>query len=223
MTAAMTHPSKRSAMPSTRGTPAYYLNRLFNLLKIGQVNRYFFVQLEIENLPVVPRGYEILELSAGDHRLTSFAKEDPVQAWRFGQGCICVGAVMGGELVGVAWLASKQFIEDEVRAAYEIESDAAWDLGLEVADEFRQTRAILAVLGGLRHVMVARNISRTVSRIADANIASLTLHEKLKAKQIGSAFFVRFGSMQACFSGLLAKPHISFSTDQLPKFRFSVS
>jgi hypothetical protein len=220
MTAEMIHPAKSSAVPSTRGTPAYYLNRLFNLLKVGQVNRYIFVQLEIENLPAIPRSYEIVELCAGDHRLVPFAKADPVQSWRFGQGCICVGAIMGGELVGVAWLALAQFKEDEVRATYVLAPDSAWDLGLEVGDEYRRTRAVLAVLGGLRQAMQARNIRRTVSRIADANVASLGLHEKLKAKRIGSAFFVRFGRMQICFSGLLRAPHISFSADQQPQFRF---
>jgi acyl-CoA ligase (AMP-forming) (exosortase A-associated) len=221
MTADMTPSIARPVPPSTCGTLVYYANRLFNWLKLGQINRYFYYRIETSNLPRMPRGYEAAELLKGDRRLDAFVSDVGVQNWRFDQGCVCIGALLGGQLVGISWFAKNGFTEDEVRAEYKIGPSHVWDLGLEVGQEFRRTRAIAAVLGSLRLALEARGVIATFSRIADANIASLTLHDKLKGKKVGGAFFARIGQRQFCASRELDHMHVSKRVTDRPIFNFA--
>ncbi len=205
----MTQPVSSPPAPQTRGTLAYYANRVFTLLKIGQVNRYHFVRLATEKLPHMPRGYTVRPLERNDSSLAALVPQASVQAHRFDQHCVCLGAFLGDQLVGVTWFATGQFIEDEVRARYLLSSSHAWDLGLEIVPAFRRTRALFAVLGGLRQALEARNITASLSRIADSNSASLILHEKLGAVRCGTAFFVRLGGWQVAYSGQNGGLHLS--------------
>jgi hypothetical protein len=123
-------------------------------------------------------------------------------------------------MAGLTWIVPKRFLEDEVRAEYQMASDCCWDLGMEVLPAFRGSRAVIAVLAALRIAMTQNDSWRSISRIADHNIASLNAHMKLGCRTVGTAFIVRIGRMQLTLSRRLGVPHLSYSDASRPVFSF---
>lgn len=211
----------KPGLVQTQGTLSYYLNRLANKSGIGSFHRYVFVELQQAQLPALPRGYRVEQLGMNDTRLTAVLPCPPVLAWRFDQGCVCVGAFRGADLVGLAWIAHRVFAEDEVRATYILRDGCGWDLGMEVLPQFRGSRAVLAVLAALGTVMAGQGLCRTISRIADSNGGSLSAHKKLGCRILGSAVFVNVFGVQFCFSRLRAAPHVGWTANTRAEFRFA--
>jgi hypothetical protein len=205
----------------TNGTPSYYLNRVANMLRLGSFHRYIFVELQAAQLPALPRGYHVETMAVDDRRLVAVLPQADVRAWRFDQGCTCVGAFRGEQLVGLAWIARTRFVEDEVRAVFEVPDTCGWDLGMEVLAAFRGSRAVFAVLAALGSVMASQGLTRTISRIADSNGGSLSAHKKLGCTILGSAIFISLRRVQFCFSGLRKVPHVSVSAKAVAAFQFS--
>lgn len=223
-------PGVSPAHPRTTSTlmgsaTAYYINRVLAAIRVGSLHRFIFVQLEGANLPQMPRGYEMHFIQDNAPELLAAVPSDTVRNWRFSQGCFCVGAYRGdqrtGQLTGLAWMVQPRFKEDEVRAEYLVGENCVWDLGMEVLQDFRGTRAVLAVLSSVLGGMKSRNVSRTISRISDYNTASLSAHGKLGCRKVGSAIFLRIGGLQITFSKMLRHPHISFSDTSRPVFKFA--
>jgi hypothetical protein len=213
--------SQRMALPASRGTFAYYCSRVLSLLHLGSAYRYVFVELEYGRLPAMPRGYDLRELTADDADLKTVMPLSHVRAWRFNQGCRCLAVYRGDQLVGLAWMVPTAFLEDEVRAEYQVQADSCWDLGMEVLPAFRGSRAVIAVLAALGIAMGRADSKRTISRIADHNIASLNAHVKLGCRIVGSAFIIRIGKVQLTLSRMLGLPHVSFSDAARPVFAFA--
>jgi hypothetical protein len=213
--------SQRMALPVSRGTFAYYCSRVLGKLQLGSAYRYVFVELESGRLPAMPRGYELRELMAEDADLKVVMPLAHVRAWRFDQGCRCLAVYRGEHMAGLAWMVPTRFLEDEVRAEYLVPADGSWDLGMEVFPAFRGSRAVLAVLAALAVTMAQTGSKRTISRIADHNVASLNAHVKLGCRIVGTAFILRIGTLQFTLSHMLGLPHVSFSDASRPVFTFA--
>jgi L-amino acid N-acyltransferase YncA len=212
--------SQRIALPVARGTFAYYCSRVLGKLHLGCATRYVFVELAAAQLPAMPRGYELKELTADDADVSAAVPLAPVRAWRFDQGCRCLAVYRGDQMAGLTWMVAARFLEDEVRAEYQVASDSCWDLGMEVLPAFRGSRAVIAVLAALRIAMTQNDSRRSISRIADHNIASLNAHMKLGCRTVGTAFIVRIGRLQLTLSRRLGAPHLSYSDASRPVFSF---
>jgi hypothetical protein len=206
---------------SSRGTFAYYLSRVLGLLRIGAAFGYEFVELAIDDLPVLPRAYNVRNMLPDNPDVTLAMPLWHVREWRYRQGAVCLGAYRAEQLVGVAWIAKHQFLEDEVRAAYHVAQDSVWDFGMEVLPAFRGSRAVLAVLAALAQGMREAGAVRSISRIADHNLASLRAHEKLGCKRLGRAMIIRVLGLQLTVSKLIGFPHVSVHDGARPDFRFS--
>jgi hypothetical protein len=210
------------AMPAhKRGTLAYYLNRILGELHIGSCHRYIFVELSDKQLPKMPRGYQVRQMDKDDPVLGSFTLYPEVLDWRYGQGGKCFVVYRGQAAACIAWIVQHRFDEDEVRATYLLPEKCSWDLGMEVLSDYRGSRAVFAVLAALHEAMKACGVQRTISQIADSNIGSLSTHEKLGCKKLGSAVFVNLFGIQFCFSRLRPLPHVSFSKQSRATFNFS--
>ncbi len=207
--------------PQVRGTFCYYLSRALTILRIGSAYHYIFVELAADSLPAMPRGYDFRLLPPDHPSIHAAVPMAHVRDWRFDQGSDCIGALRGEELVGLSWLARSQFREDEVRADYVLPGDAVWDLGMEVLPAYRTSRAVLAVLAGLGLQMRAQGARRTISRIADHNIASLNAHVKLGCRILGSAVIIKLGPVQLTWSRQMDKLPFNMSLTSFPVFRFS--
>jgi hypothetical protein len=116
-----------------------------------------------------------------------------VQAARFAQGLICLGAFnVRDELVGVNWVGTEPFIEDEVYVRFSVPENAGWDTGLWVKPQHRLGRGFAALWAGTAEWLQARGRLWSMSRIADYNLPSILSHKRMGAVTVGHITAIRF-------------------------------
>jgi hypothetical protein len=175
------------------GVLSYAAARLAAKAGVLGYNRYTLVAVPVEGMPAMPRGFRVEALSAEELSSLEIDASPDVQATRFAQGLTCLGAFnVRNELVGVNWIGTDPFVEDEVYVRFSVPSDAGWDTGLWVRPEFRLGRGFAALWAGTAEWLGARDRRWSMSRIADYNLPSILSHKRMGAVTVGHITAVRF-------------------------------
>lgn len=190
-----------------RTTLSYAAARLAARSGAFAYHRYLLMAVPRAGMPAMPRGFNAREIGADELRRLAIDASPDVQAARFGQGLACIGAFSGDELVGVNWLKRTSYDEDEVRVRLLLPADAAWDTGLWVAPERRLSRAFAALWAGTATWLAGQGLARSMSRIADYNLASINSHRRMGGVTLGSMAVTTIGGLQIAAG---ASPRLSY-------------
>jgi hypothetical protein len=156
-------------------------------------NRYTLVAVPVAGMPKMPRGFRVEALSLEWLRNHAIDVSTEVQAARFAQGLTCLGAFNAkDELIGVNWVGSGPFVEDEVHVRFSVPTDAGWDTGLWVRPEHRLGRGFSALWAGTADWLRSHNLAWSMSRIADYNLPSILSHKRMGAVTVGHITAIRF-------------------------------
>ncbi len=169
-------------------------------------HRYVLLAVPVAGMPAMPKGFTVRELSANDLERYPIDVSAEVQLWRFSQGMICLGAFNPkNDLVGVNWIGTQPFVEDEVHIRFAPPGGAAWDTGLWIKPQYRLGRGFAALWAGTAHWLSDQGCAWSMSRIADFNLPSLNAHKRMGGIATGTMIVFRVWKWQ-------------FSTDSRPKF-----
>ena len=175
------------------GVLSYAAARLAARAGMLGYNRYSLFAVPVEGMPKMPRGFRVELLDADALARHQIDVSDNVQATRFAQGLVCLGAFNSkNELVGVNWIGRGAFVEDEVHVRFSVPNDAGWDTGLWVRPEHRLGRGFAALWAGTAEWLTAQGLSWSMSRIADYNLPSILSHKRMGGIIIGHVTAVRF-------------------------------
>lgn len=160
-------------------------------------NRYSLVAVPVEGMPKMPRGFRVELLNAAALAQHEIDVPTEVQATRFAQGLVCLGAFnTKNELVGVNWVGCGPFVEDEVHVRFTVPANAGWDTGLWVRPEHRLGRGFAALWAGTAEWLRGQDRHWSMSRIADYNLPSILSHKRMGAVTVGHVTVVRFYKWQ---------------------------
>lgn len=183
------------------GFAAYVASRAAAQIPGVAFRSYTLLAVPRTGMPDLPRGYTVTELEAAalvDH---AAVLELPLAAieHRTGQGMTCLAAMRNGELIGVNFVTTTGFDEDEVAVRFVPPAGAAWDTGLYVRAEYRGTRAFAALWAGTASWMAARGLDWSLSRIARNNLPSIAAHARMGGVVVGELNALRFRRHQWLF------------------------
>lgn len=184
------------------GAASYLAARLARASGRAAWHRYAILAQPRAGLPVMPRGFRVEALGAGDlagHAVDAGAE---VQARRFAEGLDCLGAFDAKDrLTGLVWLREGAYREDEVAARFLLPPRCCWDTGLWIAPEHRLGRSFAALWAGAGAWMDARGLDHSLSRVSDYNLPALTAHKRMGARVLAHHSFVRLGDWQWSAAG----------------------
>jgi hypothetical protein len=156
-------------------------------------NRYSLVAVPVDGMPKMPRGFRAESLDADALAQHQIDVLPDVQAARFAQGLVCLGAFNSkNELVGVNWVGCGPFVEDEVHVRFSVPTDAGWDTGLWVRPEYRMGRGFAALWAGTAEWLHRQGRVWSISRIADYNLPSILSHKRMGGVIVGHITAIRF-------------------------------
>lgn len=165
-------------------------------------NRYTLVAVPVDGMPKMPRGFRVEQVTAEALSRHEIDVSQAVQAARFAQGLICLGAFNANDqLVGINWVGSGPFVEDEVHVRFSVPDDAGWDTGLWVRPEHRLGRGFAALWAGTADWLRAQNRTWSMSRIADYNLPSILSHKRMGAVTVGHITAIRLFRWQYMADG----------------------
>ena len=75
-------------------------------------------------------------------------------------------------------------------------AQCCWDTGLWIDPAYRMGRSFAALWSGVGAWMAARDLTHSLSRVADYNLPALTAHRRMGAAVLGHHSFLRIGSWQ---------------------------
>jgi hypothetical protein len=175
------------------GIASYAAGRLAAKAGVLGYNRYSLVAVPVTGMPNMPRGFRVQALDAATLAGHEIDVSREVQAYRFAQGLTCLGAFNArDELVGVTWVGTEPFIEDEVHVRFSVSENAGWDTGLWVKPQHRLGRGFAALWAGTATWLQARGRHWSMSRIADYNLPSILSHKRMGAVTVGHMTAIRF-------------------------------
>jgi hypothetical protein len=147
-----------------------------------------------------------------------------VLAARYAQGACSLAAVKRGELVGFLWLRFDAYQEDEVRARYLLPSaQSCWDFDVWVRPQERLGPAFPRLWDEANHLLRARAVRWSCSRISAFNAASLRAHASIGTVPMGSATFLRCGGWQWMLATRAPYCHLSRAPAAFPRLCFDTS
>jgi hypothetical protein len=174
------------------GLLSYAAARLAARAGVFGYNRYTLVAVPVEGMPKMPRGFHVQTLDAATLAQHEIDVSPDVQASRFAQGLVCLGAFNAkDELIGVNWIGAGPFVEDEVHVRFSVPANAAWDTGLWVRPEHRLGRGFAALWAGTADWLRAEGLASSISRIADYNLPSILSHRRMGALTAGHITAIR--------------------------------
>jgi hypothetical protein len=180
-------------MLGVAGLLSYAAARLAARAGMLGYNRYSLVAVPVEGMPKMPRGFRVDYLDADALAQHQIDIPIEVQATRFAQGLVCLGAFNSkNELVGVNWIGRGPFVEDEVHVRFSVPNDAGWDTGLWVRPEHRLGRGFAALWAGTAEWLQGQGCAWSMSRIADYNLPSILSHKRMGGVIVGHVTAVRF-------------------------------
>lgn len=179
------------------GLVSYAAARLAAKAGVVGYNRYSLVAVPVTGMPAMPRGYRVEQLDLNTLASHEIDASAAVQSARFAQGLTCLGAFNASDkLVGVTWLGTEPFIEDEVHVRFSVPGNAGWDTGLWVKPQHRLGRGFAALWAGTAEWLQARDRHWSISRIADYNLPSILSHKRMGAVTVGHITAIRFSRWQ---------------------------
>ncbi len=203
----------------------YWTDRVFARLTVGRarIHRYRFFAQPIPDKPLLPvrasSKTRVIELERGDEALVDLPRPLAVIDQRFDQGGVCLGAYVNDEFAGCLWYNAGGYLEDEVRCRYVPvpAGDAVWDYDVYVAPRFRMGRVFLVLWDAAFAHMRETGVGWSLSRVSTYNAASQSSHQRLGARPMGTATFLRIAGLQLMLSGLRRpRLHLSFTDRQTP-------
>ncbi|HEY6817582.1 MAG TPA: hypothetical protein VI168_18750 [Croceibacterium sp.] len=160
-------------------------------------HRFRLVAVPASGLPAMPRGYTWRKLGRAELARHEIDAGPRVQAERFAAGLECLAVFSSsGELVGVSWIGSGSHEDPLFGIRYELPPLTAWDTGLWVPEDKRMTRAFAALWAAIGEWLRHEGLAWTMSSIADYNVASITAHRRLGARELRSVTVIRVGKLQ---------------------------
>ena len=189
-------------MLGVAGVASYAAARLATKAGIFGYRRFALVSVPLSEMPAMPRGFTVRELTLEILSELPIDVSPEVQADRFAQGLTCLGAFNARDiLVGVTWLGTGAYTESIVHVRFAVPQNAAWDTGLWIAPQYRLGRGIAALWAGTAEWMTRHDRQCSISWIADYNLPSLLSHRRMGATTIGHLTAVCFVQWQYIANG----------------------
>ena len=189
--------------------------------------KYYFVAQPIRRIDPArlgrTSGIEIKRIFPNDPVLNKLSRPTSVLDDRYQQGAACFVATNGDDLVGYIWIILDKYKEDEVRCVYKTlpERKAAWDFDVYINPKYRLGRTFIRLWDTVAAYLAEQQYEASISRISAFNQRSLNSHLSMGAVRLGSAIFVKLGSVQLMFSGLKPYVHVSFGLEHFPTFHLT--
>ncbi|WP_088330320.1 hypothetical protein [Lacimicrobium sp. SS2-24] len=155
--------------------------------------------------------------------LMTLPRPDEKLKKRFDGNVRCLMATKDDQLASCAWFANTSFDEDEVNYRVLLAPDQVWDFDVYVVPKYRLGRLFFYTWQRASNDLLTLGYQTTLSRISAYNLASVTTHEKLGAKRLGTVVFLKIRSFQITFA--TRKPYLAISIGEKgkPFFDFSDS
>ena len=182
---------------------------------LGGVVRYYFYAQPVPGQPDRPLRMgkqEIRELKAGDPAFADLPLDGGVLEYRFSQGSVCLAVMEEARAVACIWFCFDQYKEDMVRATYRLDPVAttAWDFDVYVAPTHRNGRTFARLWQMGNDYLRNRGVTWSLSRISAYNVPSIMSHERLGARRLGQATFLKLGPFQLMIATLRPYFHVSW-------------
>ena len=189
-------------MLGVAGVASYAAARLAAKAGIFGYRRFALVSVPLAEMPTMPRGFSVCELTLEALSALHIDVSPEVQADRFEQGLTCLGAFNAKNvLIGVIWVGIGPYTESIIHVRFAVPQDAGWDTGLWIAPQYRLGRGIAALWAGTAEWMKRHNRQCSISWIADYNLPSLLSHRRMGATTIGHLTAIRFFHWQYISNG----------------------
>jgi GNAT superfamily N-acetyltransferase len=133
---------------------------------------------------------------------SAFPRPPSIIEQRFADGAECHVALVKGEFAGYIWISRNRHVEDEVRCTWVLAEPAAsvWDHDVYVEPRFRLGRTMARLWQAVDETLHREGVRWTFSRISRFNSASIRSHQRLGARPVGTACFLRIGRLQLMLS-----------------------
>jgi hypothetical protein len=201
--------------------PLYLLARAQEGTPFG-VHVYHLVAQPVASQPLLPpsrgRTIEVRLMPRGDPGFAALPLTQAVLDYRFGQGAVCLGAFKGDAAIGCLWLCLGPYLEDEVRCRF-VPERASWDFDVYLRPEHRVGFGFARLWDEANAYLRARGLHWSISRIDVLNTKSLAAHDKLGARILATAVFVRLGALQIMATNVAPFIGVSRSAASAPTLR----
>ena len=141
---------------------------------------------------------------------------------RFLQKTSCLLGTKEDKLISCAWFTYNNYEEDEVWCNYDFSGSpqTVWDYDVFVDPNYRLGRAFHLTWQAASADLYARGFRNTLSRISAYNPNSIKSHEKLGARNCGSAVFLKLATLQLMISNKRPFLHCTTTKEKRPMLRF---
>jgi GNAT superfamily N-acetyltransferase len=186
-----------------------------------RIRRYYFVSQPVD-APRLPdrwrKRFDVRILTAPAAELSDLPLSRDVIRFRFKQRAFCFFAKKKGQTAGCLWMCPDDYTEDEVAAVYRptpVEA-TVWDFDVYVSPQHRGSFIFSALWDAANTWLRDQGVRWSVSRISAYNLRSLAAHERLGARVVGAATFIRCGHAQLCLSTLQPRVHVCLTPGGAP-------
>jgi GNAT superfamily N-acetyltransferase len=184
--------------------------------------KYYITMQPVAETELTParrgRQIEVREASPAEALALPVERPRTVIEARLRHGGRCLTARKAGQLVGFQWFTLEDYPEDEVRCLFRLAASdrCAWDYDIFVVPEFRTQPVFSRLWDHCNGLLRQAGACWSLSRINAFNPGSRKAHERLGAKVIASACFLRVGRLQV--SAFTSAPylHVGFRETQRP-------
>jgi hypothetical protein len=164
---------------------------------------------------------QVVEVPAGDALAHAFPRPADVIAMRYAHGAHCYAALVKERFAGYIWVSRAHHEEDEVRTRYVLvdSTSSAWDFDVYVEPDLRLGRTLGRLWKSVDERLAAQGVRWSFSRISRFNAPSITAHQRLGARKVGSATFMVCGPLQLMVASLHPWLHFSLWQRSRPALR----
>lgn len=158
----------------------------------------------------------------GDPQVPAFPRPPAVLAARWRAGAKCFAAAVKGDFGGHIWISENVHDEDEVRCRFQLPPTGVWDFDVFVVPQLRHGRTMARLWAAVDAQLHSEGRQWSYSRISRFNNASLQAHERLGAREVARATFLKLGVLQLAWlpghrwpvSGWRSRPVIHLQTPE---------
>ncbi|MFP4560546.1 MAG: N-acetyltransferase family protein [Thiohalorhabdus sp.] len=195
----------------------YLLARVLDGASGGRAGlyRYHLFWQPVPREPLLPSGkgarIAVRPVASEDATLERMPRPREVLRRRVESGDRCLGAFLGGELVGFLWYAEDRYREDEARCTYRLPPGGAavWDYDVYIDPRRRLSPVFARLWDEAAARFRAAGVQGTFSRISAFNTPSLASQYRLGGRKWGTVTFLRVGNWQLAVSSLAPRLHLS--------------